>query len=446
VDRASNALPDLGPLAAGEVARVRALVVATLDEARARAWPFLSDLLEGALRPVSDDDRGLAVRLVHELVRYDRLLAFATAGRRTDGEARLDALLAIADPASPERASLQRRLDRIEPATERLGVRFSLPDWLVDVIRDDVGEAALAATLARMNGVPPRVARVNTLRTTRDACLRALADSGIPARPTAHAPLGLVLDGRRSPFRTAAFARGDFEMQDEASQLVAELVAPPPRTSIVDACAGAGGKSLALAAALGGKGRVYALDVSEAKLGELRRRARRAGASNVQGERCDLLAPNDAFHALEGRAARVLVDAPCTGLGAIRRNPELRWRLRPEHVDALTETQGALLRAAASLVMPRGRIVYATCSFLRREGERVFERFLADDPRFARVTARDILGRARSNAVATHDGLYLRTWRAGPGVPVEGDAPPDADAMDGFFAAVARLTVDPPAV
>jgi 16S rRNA C967 or C1407 C5-methylase (RsmB/RsmF family) len=166
----------------------------------------------------------------------------------------------------------------------------------------------------------------------------------------------------------------------------------------------------------------------------------------VQATVCDLLAPNEAFHALAGRAARVLVDAPCTGLGAIRRNPELRWRLRPEQLDSLAQVQSALLRAAASLVMPRGRLIYATCSFLRREGEGIFEPFLAEDPRFSLVTARDVLGRARSEAVATADGRYLRTWPPGTGKvgPATGKVGPATGkvGMDGFFAAVARLSAD----
>jgi len=419
-----------GAPSADEAARVRPVVVAAVDEACARSWPFLSDVLEHALRPVADEDRAVAAQLVHALVKYDRLLRFATEGVAADTGSRLDAFLSIATEASPARAELQARVDRIDDRTERAGVVYSLPDWLVVAIRDDVGEGALCDVLARMNEAPPRVARVNSLKTTRDACLRALADSGIGAEPTRHAALGVVLHGRRSAFRTAAFARGDFEMQDEASQLVAELVAPAPRCSVVDACAGAGGKALALAALLGGRGRVFALDASEDKLDELRRRARRAGASNVQAIHSDLLAPDDTLRGLQARASRVLVDAPCTGLGAIRRNPELRWRLRPERVEALVRTQEALLRAAASLVTPRGRLVYATCSFLRREGEDVVERFLADDPRFSLVTARDVLGRARSESIATHDGRYLRTWRAdgGPG------------GMDGFFAAVVRFS------
>jgi 16S rRNA (cytosine967-C5)-methyltransferase len=287
-----------------------------------------------------------------------------------------------------------------------------------------------------MNEPPPRVARVNTLRTTRDACLAALAEEGVSAHPTAHAASGVVLEGRRSAFRTQAFARGELEMQDEASQLVAELVAPPPRSFVVDACAGAGGKTLALAALLDGKGKLVALDPSEAKLEELRRRARRAGASNVQALAVDLQdeAKLAGFH---GAASRVLVDAPCTGLGALRRNPEARWRLRREDLSRLVAAQAVLLAAAARLVAPHGRLVYATCSFLPSEGEVAVDFFLSEHPDFSLVTARDVLGRARTEGVATRDGKYLRTWRFDE-APEPAAAAARIDDMDGFFAAVLR--------
>jgi 16S rRNA (cytosine967-C5)-methyltransferase len=284
-----------------------------------------------------------------------------------------------------------------------------------------------------MNSAPPRVGRINRLKTTRDACVAALVAEGVSASATSIALDGVVFGGRMSPFRTQAFGRGELEMQDEASQMVVELVAPPPGSTVVDACAGAGGKTLGLAGLLAGKGRVIGLDVTATKLDELRRRARRAGASNVQGITVDLLSPGAALEPLRGVAARVLVDAPCTGLGAIRRNPELRWRLRAEQVDSLTKAQGRLLRAAAMLVAPRGRLVYATCSFLKREGEAILEGFLADHPDYVAVTARDVLGRARTEAIATTEGRHLRTWRF-DGTPDGGDL-----GMDGFFAGVARF-------
>jgi 16S rRNA (cytosine967-C5)-methyltransferase len=412
-----------------EASSVRSIALAAFDEARARQWPFLSDVLDRVLRGVAVEDGAVVHAMVQALVKYDRLLAFAAG--KDDAGARLDALLSMAFGAA--NGEIDARIAKVEPTVERLGLAFSFPDWLVERIGQDVGPEALGPALARMNELAPRTARVNGLKTTREACVAALAGEQVVARASVHARHGLTFEGRFSPFRTQAFARGDFEMQDEASQMVGELVAPPPGSSVIDACAGAGGKTLALAAGLGGKGRVTALDVSAAKLDELRRRARRAGASNVRAIAVDLLEPAETLRPFERSAARVLVDAPCTGLGAIRRNPEVRWRLRPEQFVSLGEAQGRLLRAAASLVAPRGRLVYATCSFLRREGEEVLERFLADDPRFALVTARDVLGRARTESIATSDGKYLRTWRL-DGAPDGGEA-----GMDGFFAGVARL-------
>jgi 16S rRNA (cytosine967-C5)-methyltransferase len=405
-----------------EAQRVRPLVVRAYDEARRRDWPFLSDVLEGALKEATEEDRGIVAAAVQALVKYDRLLAFATGSDAA--EARFDALFALARGET----QLAPRFERIENATERLAVACSMPDWLVDLVRTEVGEGSLEAALARMNEPAPRVARANTLRTTREACVAALVEEGVGAHAASHAVSGVVLEGRRSVFRTKAFARGDLEMQDEASQLVAELCAPPPRTFVIDACAGAGGKTLALAALMAGKGKLLALDTSESKLEELRRRARRAGASNVQALAVDLR-DEEAVTRLGARASRVLVDAPCTGLGAIRRNPEARWRLREDDLSRLVASQAALLKAAASLVAPHGRLIYATCSFLPSEGEVAIEFFLSERPDFALVTARDVLGRARTERVATRDGKYLRTWRF--------DGEPD-DGMDGFFAAVAR--------
>ena len=422
-----------------EAERVRAIALAGFEQARSRQWPFLSDVLERLLRGVPVEDGAVVAAVVHALVKYDRLLGFATGS--DDAGIRFDALRAmarrVAEPGSgPD--PLDARIDAIASATERLGVTFSFPDWLVDLVQEDAGAASLEAALTRMNELPPRVARINPLKTTREGCVAALAAEGVAARATTHAIDGVTFAGRSAPFRTQAFARGDFEMQDEASQMVAELVAPPPGSTVIDACAGAGGKALGLAGLLGGKGRLVALDVAAAKLDELRRRARRAGASNIQAIPVDPLSPGDALKPFEGIAARVLVDAPCTGLGAIRRNPELRWRLQPEQVTSMAKAQARLLRAASALVAPRGRLVYATCSFLKREGEAVIERFLAEDPRFVPVTARDVLGRARTEAIATTDGKYLRTWRV-DGAPDGGDA-----GMDGFFAGVARFMGTPP--
>jgi 16S rRNA (cytosine967-C5)-methyltransferase len=424
-----------------EANRVRPLVTAAYAEMRARRWPFSSDVLARVVRGLREEDAAVVAAAVHALVKYDRLLAFAAEHEAAD--VRFDALFALARGEDGDGADFRTRLDSIQSATERLGVIHSVPDWLVERIAQELGPDSVDAALARMNALPPRTARINTLRTTRDDALASLAAEGLAAHAAAHTAAAVVLEGRRSPFRTEAFARGLFEVQDEASQLVADLVAPPPRSRIVDACAGAGGKTLALAAALANKGSVFAVDASEEKLRELRRRARRAGADNIHAMAADLLDP-DAVARIVAQlgtpAARVLLDAPCSGLGAIRRNPEARWRLQPEDLERLARVQAQLAHAASALVAPHGRLVYATCSFLPSEGEAVVARFLAEHDDFVPVTARDVLGRARSEPVASADGRYLRTWRF--------DAPHDAAAgaadpgMDGFFAAVVRR-VDP---
>jgi 16S rRNA (cytosine967-C5)-methyltransferase len=414
-----------------EARPVEGVAVRAYLEARDRGWPFLSDVLERAAKTVAETDRGALAALVHALAKYDRLLAFCVPS--PEPAARLDALWSLARGRSAE---VEARIAAIEAPATRLGVRFSFPDWMVEWLGGELGEARLEAALAWMNEPAPRTLRVNTLKTDRAACLARLAREGASARPTALASQGLTLEGPSSLFRTASYADGDIEVQDEASQLVAEIVAPPPHGLVVDACAGAGGKTLALAALLGGKGHVVAVDASEGRLAELRRRARRAGASNVRALAVDLLAPGDTLRELEGRASRVLLDAPCSGLGALRRNPEARWRLRPDDGPRLTRTQRDLARAAARLVAPHGRLVLATCSFLPSEGERWVESFLADEPDFARVTVRDVLGRARSAAFTGANGVYLQTpgWSRGEAA----SDPTGASDPDGFFAAVLR--------
>jgi 16S rRNA (cytosine967-C5)-methyltransferase len=234
-----------------------------------------------------------------------------------------------------------------------------------------------------------------------------------------------VAAARSNVFALRAFREGLFEVQDEASQLVAELCAPPPRAVVVDACAGAGGKTLALGAALGGRGRVLAFDVDARKLAELRRRAARAGLSNVHPMVVGADGPSAEVRAAVGErgAARVLVDAPCSGLGVLRRNPEARWRLDAAAVASFPARQRALLAAYAPLVAEGGRLIYATCTFTRPENEDVVQAFLQDHPEFQLVPVKEIWGAARAATIG--DGQVLRTW-------------PHRQGTDGFFAAVMR--------
>ena len=243
------------------------------------------------------------------------------------------------------------------------------------------------------------------------------------ARPTPLSPVGLVFETRVNAFGLSAFRDGLFEVMDEGSQLVAELVAPPPGGRVVDACAGAGGKTLALGAALAGKGRVLALDTDGKKLEELRRRARRAGLTNVQAKPVGAGA-GDVAKAAPGTHDRVLVDVPCSGLGTLRRNPEARWRLhRARRSTRSRRGSSRCWSRYAPLTAVGGRLIYATCTVNRRENEGVVERFLAERDDFVPVPVKEIWGRERAEKLG--DGMTLQLF-------------PHRHDTDGFFAAVLR--------
>jgi 16S rRNA (cytosine967-C5)-methyltransferase len=301
---------------------------------------------------------------------------------------------------------------------EREAVRLSYPTWMLQLFVEDHGEEEGLALAEAMNRRAPLAIRANTARGTREALALRLADEQVIARPTELSPAGLVCETRINAFALSSFRDGLFEVMDEGSQLVADLVAPPPGGRVVDACAGAGGKTLAIGAALGGKGRMLALDTDGKKLEELRRRARRAGLTNVEA-RPIKEGPLD----VKGQFDRVLVDAPCSGLGTLRRNPEARWRLTRATVESFPARQVALLVTYAPLVAVGGRLIYATCTVARSENERVVERFLAERDDFVPVPVKEIWGRERGERLG--DGMTLRLS-------------PNRHDTDGFFAAVLR--------
>jgi 16S rRNA (cytosine967-C5)-methyltransferase len=301
---------------------------------------------------------------------------------------------------------------------EREAVRLSYPTWMIELFVEDHGEAEGLALAEAMNRRAPLAIRANTARIAREDLLSRLADENVTARPTELAPAGLVCETRVNAFALSAFRDGLFEVMDEGSQLVAELVAPPPGGRVVDACAGAGGKTLAIGAALGGKGRLLALDTDGKKLEELRRRARRAGLTNVEARQI-----KEGPLGIKGEFDRVLVDAPCSGLGTLRRNPEARWRLTRQTVESFPARQVSLLVTYAPLVAVGGRLIYATCTVARAENEKVVERFLAERDDFVPVPVKEIWGRDRAERLG--DGMALRLS-------------PNRHDTDGFFAAVLR--------
>ncbi len=432
----------------------RALTLELAAEARAE-WGFTSDLIATCFRrnrQLGSTERRLVAETVYGLVRWERRLEaivdellvpphgrgkpeLLSPGAR--GELKLIVHeLRNGLPVEAARADLKRLCRReLDPADavaddaglgkstglEREALRLSFPTWLLERFVNALGREEGLALASAMNGRAPLTVRVNGARISREELQARLAEEKIVARPTELSPMGLVFETRVNAFGLRAFQDGLYEVMDEGSQLVAEAVAPPPRGRVADACAGAGGKTLALAALLDGQGRILALDSAGKKLEELRRRARRAGLSNVAAR--EVKGAQLPPEAKLGGWDRVLVDAPCSGLGTLRRNPEARWRLSPKAVDAFPSLQLSLLVTYAPLVAPGGRVIYATCTVLPEENERVVERFLAERPDFSLMPLKEIWGKERCGRLG--DETFLKLY-------------PHRHDTDGFFAAVMR--------
>jgi 16S rRNA (cytosine967-C5)-methyltransferase len=295
---------------------------------------------------------------------------------------------------------------------------LSLPEWLARRWLAQFGPEEAAALAAASNAVPPLTVRANPRRTTRDALAAELRARWPEARPTRWSPFGVSLGLGGNPAADPAFAAGVFAVQDEGSQLVVALLDPQPGERALDTCAAPGAKATALAELVGEAGRVVALDRHARRLARLGREARRLGLANVEAHVFDAsqdLAPV----AAPGSFDRVLVDAPCSGLGTLRRNPDLRWRARPGDPDALAPAQLALLRRAAAALSPGGALVYSTCTLAPEENEAVVRAFLAETPAF-RIAPREAAPEAVRPLLG--DDGFLRTF-------------PHRHGADGFFAA-----------
>lgn len=261
---------------------------------------------------------------------------------------------------------------------------LSLPSWIAERWLARFGADEAAALAESLNRVPPCSVRANRLRGSRDALLAELRERHPDAAACRMAPDGIVLGRRGDPGLDPAFRDGRFTVQDEASQLVVELLDPQPGERVLDVCAAPGGKATAIAERVGAGGSVQALDRHERRLGLLMRDTRRLGIGNVSALPCDASQPLPERLVATG-FDRVLVDAPCSGLGTLRRNPDARWRLQPEDIPRLAELQRSILRNAAPCLKPGGALVYSTCTLLPEENEAVVEAFLRDSPGFRLV-------------------------------------------------------------
>jgi 16S rRNA (cytosine967-C5)-methyltransferase len=347
------------------------------------------------------------------------------AWRVLDGERASSVAQAMHLPATliPRLERVGRPLPEALSVRERVALEGSVPDFVAELLVDERGEKEALEIVRALSVRAPLTVRTNVLKTVRERLLKRLAAEKVTGKPTRFSPWGIALETHLNAFGLGSFQDGLFEIQDEGSQLLALLLQARPGERVVDACAGAGGKTLALSGEMHNKGELFAMDVDSSRLTELARRARRAGAHNIRTRTLPEDEKADAALAdLVGKADRVLVDAPCSGLGALRRNPDARYRLKPEDLVRYPKLQRELVERFARLVRPGGRLVYATCSLARAEDEAVVESFLAAHPEFVTVAA------SHAGVPKTLcEGAFLRTF-------------PHRHGTDGFFAAVLERT------
>lgn len=303
--------------------------------------------------------------------------------------------------------------------------QHNLPDWLALNLQRQMPLAEFDAAAESLLQTAALGLRVNIMQGKRQTLADELKADGILAESTPYSPWGLRLQGRPALHRHPAFLRGAFEIQDEGSQLIALLTGAKRGEMVMDFCAGAGGKTLALGAMMRSRGMLYALDTAGHRLQALQPRLQRSGLNHVHV--LTLASEEDPRLArLAGKMDRVLVDAPCSGLGTLRRSPDLKWRQTEAQVLAMAGRQTAILRHAARLLKPGGRLVYATCSLLQQENEDVAQQFAQTHAAFQPLQVSSLLAQLKipaASSLCSPDGLYLRLW-------------PHRHASDGFFAAV----------
>ncbi|HEX6733547.1 MAG TPA: RsmB/NOP family class I SAM-dependent RNA methyltransferase [Azonexus sp.] len=377
-------------------------------------------------RELGHADRAFVAETVFAVLRRGRSLEARCAGKLSDRNRLLVALAATRGWSQRELAPVLKASEEEWLAAAKAmpendmppAVRCDLPDWLYARLEAQFGAEEVLALAAALNQPAPLDLRVNTLKAEREAVLARLAADGIAAQPGALSPLAVRLRDKPALAKHPLFLEGAFEVQDEGSQLLGYLLEPKRGEAVVDFCAGAGGKTLLLGALMRNTGRLYAFDVSDKRLANLKPRLARSGLSNVHPARIEH-ERDQKVKRLAGKVDRVLVDAPCSGLGTLRRNPDLKWRQSAESVAELTQKQAAILASAARLVRPGGRVVYATCSLLQEENDAIVAAFLAAHPEFTLTPASAVLARHG----ITVDGDSLRLL-------------PHRHHTDGFFAAV----------
>lgn len=371
-------------------------------------------------------ERGVIAEAVYGLLRNKSVYtSFAESGNGPT--MRRMTLLGLADAVgvdalgglSEEETQWLTHVMQIDRSLLPAALRSNLPQWLFDKLVARDGEAATLQLANAMSQPAPLDLRVNALKSSREEVVQALAEAPILCEPTPFSSLGIRVVKKPALQNMPLFKDGMIEVQDEGSQLLSQIVGAKRGEMVVDFCAGAGGKTLALGAAMRNTGRLYAFDISDKRLTKLKPRLARSGLSNVHPV---LIAhENDAkVKRLAGKVDRVLVDAPCSGLGTLRRNPDVKWRQTPQALTELNAKQASILAGAARLVKAGGRLVYATCSILDEENEAIVAQFLSSHDDFVLTPMNEILAEQK---IALEMSAYLKLS-------------PAQHHTDGFFAAV----------
>jgi len=355
-------------------------------------------------------DRGFVAETIYEIVRYQRLYAEIANVKMPYDRDNLWRLFAVWATLKGIRlpdwkyfsdTPTRKIKGRFDELSKIRKYRESIPDWMDNIGISELGESIWTKEIAIQNEQADVILRVNTLKTNKKDLQLKLQSEDIETEFLPNHPYALRLKKRANVFKTEAFKNGWFEVQDASSQLVADFLDVKAGMKVVDVCAGAGGKTLHLASLMENKGQIIAMDIYESKLKKLKVRARRNGVHNIELKTIDSTKPIKKLH---GKADRLLIDAPCSGLGVLRRNPDAKWKLEPQFIDRIKNTQKDVLRDYSKMVKKGGKMVYATCSILPSENEKQVDNFLTSEEgkEFTLVKDKKVLAHTSG-----FDGFYM---------------------------------------
>lgn len=327
-------------------------------------------------------DRKFVAETIYELVRWMRLYAEIAQVKPPFSREKIWRIFAVwcvlkgiqlPDWNQLKDVPKRRIKGRFDELTKTRKFRESIPDWIDELGISELGDTIWTKEIKAQNQQADVILRVNTLKIGKERLQKILATDDIQTQPVKGYPSALLLVERANVFKTEAFKKGFFEVQDGSSQLVAPYLEVEPGMRVVDACAGAGGKSLHIASLMENKGQIIAMDIYESKLKKLKIRAKRNGVHNIETR---VIESTKAYKKLLQKADRVLIDAPCSGLGVLKRNPDAKWKLEPEFIENIKQVQQEVLQNYSKMVKPGGKLVYATCSVLPSENRQQVDFFL----------------------------------------------------------------------